>query len=207
EEDFLETLNAVSLTDFSDFWKRNIASTAELDYNRYLRTAGLFLDAHHAQPSPYAGISSMENSDHVVAIQDVLPETPAARDGLSAGDVVLAVDGERVNQKSLESILKEKKVGQKVKITIYRENRLLNIDVTLGSHEEVTYSIQELNNPTELQKKIRVGWLGKLPDSKEPKRELHAEEGERGSASVSSRLRKSYPAAAAALSFALNPMA
>ncbi|MFI5174884.1 MAG: M61 family metallopeptidase [Terriglobia bacterium] len=207
EEDFLEMLNAVSSSDFSDFWKQNIASTAELDYNRYLKAAGLFLDAHHAQPSPYAGISSKENSDHLVVIENVVPETPAARDGLSAGDSILAVDGVRVDLKTLEEILKEKKTGQKVKFTIYRENRLLNVDVVLGSHEAVTYSIRDMENPTALQKQIRAGWLGKPPDSKEPKRESHEGKGELGSASGSSRLRKSYPAAAAALSFALNPMA
>jgi predicted metalloprotease with PDZ domain len=170
EEDFLETLNNVSSTDFADFWRRNIATTAELDYNGYLKAAGLYLDAHHSQPGPYAGISSRENADHLVVVENVIPETPSARDGLSVGDIILAVDGERVNLKTLGESLKEKKAGEKVKFTVYRENRLLNVDVVLTSHEEVTYSIKDLDNPTELEKEIRASWLGLPSNSKGKKR-------------------------------------
>ncbi|MBZ5538410.1 MAG: PDZ domain-containing protein [Acidobacteriia bacterium] len=170
EEDFLEALKTVSSTDFADFWKRNMATTAELDYNRYLKAAGLYLDAKRAQPVPYAGISTRENPDHLVVIDNVIPDTPAAHEGLSVGDIILAVEGERVNSKTLGESLKEKKPGEKVKFTVYRENRLLNVDVVLGSREEVAYSIKELENPTELQKQVRVGWLGRPPESKEKKR-------------------------------------
>ncbi|MBZ5551538.1 MAG: PDZ domain-containing protein [Acidobacteriia bacterium] len=166
EEDFLEALSHVSSTDFADFWKQNIATTAEVDYNRYLKAAGLFLDAQHSQAEPYAGISSGENPNHLVVIENIIPESPAAHAGLSAGDTILAVDEERVSLKTLGEILKEKKSGEKVKFTVYRENRLLNVDVVLGSHEEVTYSIKELNNPTELQTQIRASWLGRPSDLK-----------------------------------------
>jgi predicted metalloprotease with PDZ domain len=166
EEDFLEALNTVSSTDFTDFWKRNIATTAELDYNQYLKAAGLYLDAQHSEAVPYAGISSRENSDHLVVIENVVPETAASHDGLSTGDIILAVDGERVNSKTLGECLKEKKPGEKVRFTVYRENRLLNVDVVLGSREGVTYSIKGLENPTPLQKQIRTSWLGQPSDSK-----------------------------------------
>lgn len=163
EEDFLKALNRVSSSDFSDFWLRNVAGATELDYNRYLKAAGLYVDAEHSAAAPFAGISTRETPDHLVTIQNVLPETPAAQFGLSAGDIVLALDGERINPGNLTQVLSEKKTGQKVTFTLYRENRLLNIDVTLGSHEEVRYSIKELESVTGIQRKIREGWLGRSP--------------------------------------------
>lgn len=160
EEDFLKTLNELTGSDFSDFWNHNVASRVELDYNQYLKAAGLYLDAHHAAATPYAGIVTNTSADHQAVIQNVLPETPAALHGLSNGDIILAVDGERVTPGNLNEILEEKHPGQKVSFAVYRENRLVNVEVALGAHEETSYSIKELSNPSELQKRIRTGWLG-----------------------------------------------
>ena len=165
EQDFLKALNTVTGSDFSDFWQRNIAGHVELDYNRYLMAAGLYLDVQPSSPSPFAGITTSMNTDHQVVIQNVLPESPAAQYGLSMGDVILAVDNERINGENLGEILGEKKPGQKVLFTVYRENRLLNLGIVLGSHEEIHYSIRGLADPTALQKRIRAAWLGSEPGS------------------------------------------
>lgn len=161
EADFLETLNRVTSSDFSDFWKRNIEGHVEMDYNRYLQAAGLSLEAKASPAVARAGMSTVGDENHLAVIQNVIPESAAAHYGLSVGDVVLALDGVRVSPQSLANLIEEKKPGQKVTFTFYRENRLIHVDVVLGSHKEVTYSIKEMEKPTDLQKKIRESWLGK----------------------------------------------
>jgi predicted metalloprotease with PDZ domain len=160
EDDFLKALNQVSSSDFSDFWRRNVSGRVELDYSQYLKAAGIHLDIRRAPATPFIGMNTTENPDHLVVVQNVLPETPAAEFGLSAGDVILAIDGERVTPKNLEEILEEKSPGKKAMFSVYRENRLVHVGIDVGSREEVTYSIKELDNPTELQKQIRASWLG-----------------------------------------------
>ncbi len=160
EEDFLQVLNQVSSSDFSDFWKSNVKGQVELDYNRYLKAAGLYLEVGRSIPQPYAGIVTTENADHQTVVESVLPETPAAGAGLSPGDILLAVDEERIDGRNLTEILSEKQPGQMVTLALYRENRLLRVSIVLQSHEERRYSIEEIDHPTELQKKIRASWLG-----------------------------------------------
>jgi predicted metalloprotease with PDZ domain len=160
EEDFLKALSTVTGSDFSDFWKVNISESVELDYNRYLKAAGLYLDAHPGETTVNVGISLRETADHLPQIENVAPGSPASAYGLSSEDILLALDGERVSDKHFNEVLSEKHPGQKVVFTVYRENRLLNIEVVLGSHEPMTYSIKEMALPSDMQKQIRASWLG-----------------------------------------------
>jgi len=71
-------------------------------------------------PRAWAGFFCYTLRDHVV-IAGVLPESPAARSGLRAGDVVIALDGERVgDQRALYEALWSQPPGAARKFRVFR---------------------------------------------------------------------------------------
>jgi serine protease Do len=64
-------------------------------------------------------------------IEQVDSETPAAKAGLKAGDVVVAFDGERVRSaRQLDRLVEETAPGRSVKMSIVRDSAKLDVDVT-----------------------------------------------------------------------------
>jgi putative serine protease PepD len=68
------------------------------------------------------------------SIAEVQPGTPAAEAGLRSGDVVVAVNGERVDSSlSLVAQIRERTVGDKVTLTVLRGGKELKLTATLTS--------------------------------------------------------------------------
>lgn len=64
-------------------------------------------------------------------IEEVDSQTPAAKAGLKAGDVVVAFDGERVRSaRQLDRLVEETAPGRSVKMSIVRDTAKLDVDVT-----------------------------------------------------------------------------
>lgn len=70
-------------------------------------------------------------------VAELLPDGPAALAGIVAGDIVLALDGERITpQQSFGSLLFARVAGQTVEITVGRGGDELRIAVVLGERPE-----------------------------------------------------------------------
>ena len=66
-------------------------------------------------------------------ISQISQGTPAAQAGLRKGDVVVAVDGERVDSAlALVANIRERGVGDKVSLTVLRDGKQLDLTATLG---------------------------------------------------------------------------
>jgi S1-C subfamily serine protease len=66
----------------------------------------------------------------------VLPDSPAAKAGLKAGDVITRVAGKPINEtNSLTSLLGAFQPGQKIELTISRDGKNQKISITLGTTE------------------------------------------------------------------------
>ena len=79
--------------------------------------------------------------------------------GLDIGDVLVAVDGDRIDPASFVDRLNEKKIGSTIQLTVMRRERMITVKVQVGSREAIAYSIKEKPNATELQKQIFTSWL------------------------------------------------
>lgn len=68
-----------------------------------------------------------------VIVAYVEPNSPAAKAGVSAGEVVTALNGKRVSTASqLKSLIDSQKVGTQVSLTVNKQGRTLTQSVTLG---------------------------------------------------------------------------
>ncbi|WP_084659030.1 S1C family serine protease [Thermogemmatispora onikobensis] len=71
--------------------------------------------------------------DYGSLIVSVTANGPAARAGLRAGDIIVAIDGQKVtDNQTLSDILVNKSPGQTARVTVYRGNQQLTVNVTLG---------------------------------------------------------------------------
>jgi S1-C subfamily serine protease len=91
--------------------------------------------AQQAKARPYLGISVLpaESEKAGVTVQQVTPESPAAKAGLKEGDRIVQVDTKDV--RGVEKFLKgiaAKKPGEKVTLQVWRDGKERNIVVTLG---------------------------------------------------------------------------
>ncbi|MGL4745399.1 MAG: S1C family serine protease, partial [Dermatophilaceae bacterium] len=70
-------------------------------------------------------------------VQNVDAGTPAEQAGLRAGDVVIAVDGERVDSaESLVAQIRERTAEEKVTLTVIRDGRSSEVQATLAVRDE-----------------------------------------------------------------------
>ena len=88
----------------------------------------------------------------------VLDGGAAQQAGLSAGDVLVAIDGLRVNAKNLESLLTRRRPGEVARIHAFRRDELMVFTVTLMPPARDTWVLSVTNDNTLARTRRR--WLG-----------------------------------------------
>jgi predicted metalloprotease with PDZ domain len=154
-----DVIESVAETDLSDFFERYIDGTDELPFDEYLQPFGLRLYSVEAEePVPHLGVNVKAEHGKEV-IQFVEANSPAGIAGVDAGDELLAMDGLRVTADQLSDRLKDYNVGDTVKLSVFHQDELRTLPVTLGSPRPSRYQIVPVENPTQAQKQNFAGWL------------------------------------------------
>ena len=84
----------------------------------------------------------------------------APKAGLSAGDVVVAVDGLRATQENIEKLLAWHRSKESVNMHAFRRDELMEFTVPIQQAPLDTCYLQLDENANEAQRSIRTGWLG-----------------------------------------------
>jgi len=135
------------------------STVKDIDYPKYLAYAGLTIDvAYKDLPGAFLGTTTQERGGDVV-ITGIEWDSPAWRIGLSAQDVILAIDGVKATSQQLVEALKSKKAGEKVKILVSHRDLTREIEVVLGMKKERTFQMTPIANPSPLQAAILSDWL------------------------------------------------
>jgi predicted metalloprotease with PDZ domain len=164
---------APSNADFGDFFAKYVSGTEEIPWNVFFDHAGLMLEEKKGAARSYIGITAGNTLPGAgfftaaptvlppgqIGISNVAPGSPAEDAGLDVGDVLVAMDADRVEAASFSDRFNEKKIGASVVFTVMRRDQVRSITVTVGKEEPVTYSIKEKPAATEMQKKIFESWL------------------------------------------------
>ncbi len=71
-----------------------------------------------------------------VMVNDVVKDSPAEKSGIEIGDVILEIDGKSINTSNqLQSVVAQKRVGDKINITIWRDKKKITKTVKLESRD------------------------------------------------------------------------
>ena len=161
----------VSGLDLSGFFDQALRDVGELPLEELLSAAGVSLirrpakgqddlggcEAANEKPKPTLGARIGRGAE--ARLTQVFDHGPARKAGLSAGDVVMAVNGLRVNGSDLESRVASLPLGEAAELHVFRRDELMVFTLPLeaGEHDTVVLRFAEDAQPA--QRAFRARWL------------------------------------------------
>jgi predicted metalloprotease with PDZ domain len=142
-----------------DFFAKYVRGVAEIDYNAFANPFGLNLNVKTPNANKaYIGADTAE-ADGRLTIRTIAAGTPAYEQGLNTGDQIVAIDGNRASSAFMASYLSEKKPKDKVRLTVFRFDRLRDFDFTLGGDSRKEVDFSTISGATEEQKRLYKQYL------------------------------------------------
>ena len=111
------------------------------------------------EAAPYLGLN-VETRDGAVVVSSVLADGPAYVAGLMAGDVLVALNGERVRAGAWNDMAGRLRPGEPAKITLFRMEVLREHTVEPQARPSAPWRVSRVDSPTELQRAEYQRWLG-----------------------------------------------
>lgn len=160
DAEFKAMVEKISGQDFTDFWAKYVNGTHLPEYKKYFDYAGVNVtNENEGKSSPYLGVTSKKIEGRMF-ISNILRNSAAWVDGLSANDELISVDGTPI-ETPVERMpaVTGKNVGDVVVIKVARDGMLKDIKVTLKNNPNIKL-VGEINEQAnDLQKKVRQGWF------------------------------------------------
>ena len=157
-DDFQKVAEEFAGASLREFFADYVHGTKPLDWERFLSYAGLDVMVRNSERRPWTGFSTVDQ-DETTRITRVVAGSPAYEAGIDIGDEVVALNGYRVRTYDLLERIGMLQPGDKVKILVFREDRIREFTVTLQLQTVPPYRVNKTENPTKLQKEIYESWL------------------------------------------------
>jgi len=158
EDEFRQVCEKIAGTSLADVFDY-VSTTKEVDYKKYLHYAGLDIDtASKVIEGGWLGISARERKDSVF-VGGVDWNSPAWNDCLRQRNLIVEIDGAKPDAHHIESVLKNRKPGDKIDLVVMQGNEQKNISIVLGKKMEQPFTISREPNPDKLQQAILESWL------------------------------------------------
>jgi len=142
-EQVLPLFNEVAGTDLSDLFALAVNGTDDLPLDRLLASVGVNLAPVEGKQAVSIGARIKAGEASVGAVFD---GGAAQRAGLSAGDILVALDGLRITGGNLEGLLSRYRAGDAVTLHAFRRDVLQTFDVVLDSPETVEYALSIIDS-------------------------------------------------------------
>jgi predicted metalloprotease with PDZ domain len=153
-----EAVEAVTHSNFSSFFAKYVAGTAEIPWNSFFRSVGLQL-VQGKTNSAEAGFSASRNFDGPMKVVSVTTGGGADHAGMRVGDTILEINGKAAGQDSAEQIAALFQ-GDSVIVKIRsRRGGESELKWKVESKEEATYELKDMENVTAAQRARRTAWL------------------------------------------------
>ncbi|MBL8378583.1 MAG: M61 family metallopeptidase [Burkholderiales bacterium] len=134
-----------------------VDGTADLPLAALLRQVGVLLKVESGtHPALGARVAAAPGG---IKLTHVLDGGGAQAAGLSAGDVIIALDGLRASTDALEAMLARKRVGATVAVHAFRRDELIERDVVLCA-AELKVSATRMSHASTPADRLARSWLG-----------------------------------------------
>jgi predicted metalloprotease with PDZ domain len=158
-EQFYQTMSEAAGTDLRPWFAQVAESTEELDYTEALDWFGLrFRPGDARNQRAWLGANTRNDAGRLVVSQ-VRRQTPAHTAGLNVDDEIIAIDDVRVRADGLPQRLEQYRPGDQVSVLVARRDRLVRLDVTLGTEPSRGWRLEQMPNASEAQKQRLTAWL------------------------------------------------
>src|SRR5579885_1369803 len=110
----------------------NVIKDSLTNFNQNGQFSRPFLGVSYTMLSKDLAI--LNNLPEGAYVQDVQSGSPADKAGIQQGDVIIKIDGQRIDANNqLSTVIAKKKVGQTITVTVYRDNKTQDLKATLAS--------------------------------------------------------------------------
>ena len=158
-ERLIEEISGLQL---QDFFRKYIDGTDELPLPELFAAFGIAMNDMNEIVKPGLDIRVKRSGSDCV-VTHVFEGGAAHQAGISAGDVLLAVDGLRVSADNpsvnLEKQLARYRVGETVETFVFRRDELMKFDVMLADEQAPKFILTLSKEETEQMKQARESWL------------------------------------------------
>src|SRR4030095_8610771 len=122
-EDFMKSCEGFAGTSLKGFFDDYVYGTKPIEWEKYLGFAGLELKTSRDTVVPIVGLKTSKKDDKII-VDEVIDSSSAKSAGMTEGDEIIAYNGERLSYEDMEKRIKELIAGDKVSISVFRNNKL-----------------------------------------------------------------------------------
>ena len=148
--------------DLDDFFRRYVSGTEEIPYDAFFRVVGLEL-RREEKTRGWLGLSVFREASGLVVVDEVEPNSAAARAGILEGDILVSMDGERVGR-DFDRKVRRLSPGRTVRLRFRREEEEREVKLTASGRAEVTFRLEETRDADARARRLRDGWLAGRTD-------------------------------------------
>jgi predicted metalloprotease with PDZ domain len=154
-----QVIAAVAGCDLQDFFQRYLHTTEELPLQEYLEPFGLTLTPiYDDKKTPFLGAIAKDENNRTL-VQTITSGSPAHRAGIDPGDEILAIASHRVTAEQLNIRLQNYQPGDTISITIFQQDQLKTLAVTLAEPQPSSYQVKKNPKASAQQQEKLKGWL------------------------------------------------
>ena len=156
--DMLAILAELTGRSWAQWWARHVNSPiGAVDFSRLLNPVGLRVTYEHETPVAWAGWSG-EKADTGVRLTSVERGSPAWNAGFTPGDIIVAVNGVKVDKDRLDAVFAGMLPNQTVTVSHFRRDQLGQKSLTLGGSRGAP-KVVAVPRPTRAQRTLFQRWL------------------------------------------------
>jgi predicted metalloprotease with PDZ domain len=150
-----DRVTGLKLKRLLDRWVRG---TEDLPLAKLLAPFGVVYADTRKRSKPSLGVrTTRDNADCKVA--NVYEGGAAHGAGVSAGDILVAIDGLRVTAANLDAVLARYRIGDTVALHVFRRDELLLLPLQLAADDAPGVSLKTEDKPVAVAR-LRAAWLG-----------------------------------------------
>jgi predicted metalloprotease with PDZ domain len=157
-EEFIAVCEEFAGKKLTTFFNGYLYGTAPLDWEGALAFAGLEVLPKGAATKNGLGIVTQETGEKL-RVAGVPAGSPAETAGFEIHDEILALNGYRLRGADLQDRLSSMKSGEKIVVTIFRNDKIREIHTTVQPLPSGGYTVVRSASPTKLQERIFTDWL------------------------------------------------
>ncbi|WP_165075519.1 M61 family metallopeptidase [Paludisphaera rhizosphaerae] len=170
-EEFQKTAAEVAGVDLSDFFRRALRSTDELDYAEACSWLGLRFSKDRPAKNDkdkkdddkgakaWLGLTT-KNEEGRLMVSQIKRDTPGFEAGFNVGDEILGIGEDRIPAGQWNKRIETFKPGDKVSVLIARRDRFQRLEVAFGQEPPRDWTLELLPDADDAQKAHRKSWLG-----------------------------------------------
>lgn len=149
---------AVAHADLGWFFSKYVAATDGIPWDDFFRSVGLRVESV-TNTVPDAGFVASRNFDNPMSVVSVMPASDAERAGLQVGDTILELQGKPVGQESRDELARLNP-GDTLTLRVRgRRGGERALQWKIGSRQEISYQVRDLDPITADQRARRAAWL------------------------------------------------